>query len=160
MNTFRYILLIMLLVFAGNSFAEQIDALVLQLNNGTEEVYILSDSPVLTMPEDNVVITSRDLISTYKRSEVKVFYIKKVNENESCIGSVSETAISYKFTDSNNFYVSGVPSGTIIKVTSVNGNLCLSETSDKSEVVCLSLRTLPDGIYIISFLGRSIKIKR
>lgn len=160
MKIFRYILLSVLLAFAENSLAEQVDALILKLNNGLEEVYILSDRPVLTMPEDNVVVENKDLTSTYKRSEVKMFYFKKVDEEVSSIETVGENVVSYKFIDNNSFFISGLPTGTVVKIFSINGSLSLSQACDESGSVCLPLHSLSNGVFVISFAGRSIKIKR
>ena len=118
-------------------YAQEKNALVVKLTNGSTNTFVLSNKPVVTMPDNNVVI-SGDASATYARSEVEKFYF--IHDDGSGIESIGNDNIGIFYED--------------------DGKNIGSQKSDGTGSVTISLGNHPKGIYIISFGGRSIKVRR
>lgn len=158
MKRMKYILSCIMLSCATFAFADDVNTLVIKLQNGTEEKFCLTDRPIITMPDDNVVINHQSIDATYKRSEVATFYF--LNDTESGINQIASSSITYSFADDDTFCINGLNADTMVRVVTADGKLVNTLHSDSSGAVNVPLAHLRGGVYVITFDGRSIKIKR
>lgn len=138
-------------------YAQEKNALVVKLTDGSTNTFVLSDKPVVTMPDNNVVI-SGDASATYARSEVEKFYFIYYDPTE--IESISKDNIAFFYEDGENVRITGLKDKTTVSVTSLDGKIISTQMSNGDGNVTIYLGNNPKGVYIISFEGRSIKVRK
>jgi hypothetical protein len=138
-------------------FAQEKNALVVKLTDGSTNTFVLSNKPVVTMPGNNVVI-SGVASATYSRSEVEKFYF--IYDDGSGIESIGKDNIAFFYEDGENVRITGLKDKTTVSVASLDGKIISTQKSDGTGIVTISLGNHPKGIYIISVGGRSIKVRR
>lgn len=117
-------------------------ALQITFVNGTKAVYALDKEPTVTFSGDDFTIKSADVETSYKRADVDNF--KFVVDS----GIVDLTnAVRYSY--SNNTF--SCPDHEI-KVYSLGGTLAAAGRDS------ISLRQLPNGVYVVRVNNHSIKI--
>lgn len=151
------IIALLLCVFASTIVsAKEVDVLVVELLNGTVNRYALSEKPVVSFPDDEMVISSKTVDASYMRSEVKRFYFETVEYND--INAVDERSVVFNYVDKRNVVISGLECGTTVSIVSVDGKKLLSMESGDTGSVSISMCDFPEGVYIISFGDRNVKI--
>lgn len=158
MKRMKYILSCIMLSCATYALADDVNTLVIKLQNGTEEKFCLADRPIITMPDDNVVINHQSIDATYKRSEVETFYF--LNNPAVGIDQIASSTITYSFADANTFCINGLQENVMVRIVSADGKLVNNLQSDSAGAVNVPLAHLKGGVYVITFGGRSIKVKR
>ncbi len=141
---------------------EKNQALIVQLRNGGEDAFVLSEKPVVTFPNNIMLIYCDKFETTYYRSEIMRFYFEDVNSDDSRvvgIESIDKDNISFYYVDENNVRITGLKDKTAVSVASLDGKIILNQKCDASGNVTISLDNMPKGIYVISFGSRSVKIK-
>ena len=138
-------------------YAQEKNALVIKLIDGNTHTFILSEKPVVTLPDGNIAVNG-SASTTYPRSEVEKFYF--VYDDGSGIESISKDNITFYYVDGENVRISGLKDMTTVSVTSLDGKIISTQKCDGTGSVTISLGNQPKGIYIISFEGRSVKIKK
>lgn len=132
-------------------------ALVVELTDGSENKFVLSDKPVITLPDNHVVITG-NICATYLRSEIEKFYF--VNDETSDVKPIGKDNIIFYYVDADTIQIAGLDNNTIVSVFSLDGMKLSSDISNGSDVVTIPLHKLSKGVYVVSFGNRSIKISR
>lgn len=136
-------------------YAQEKNALVVKLIDGNTHTFVLSEKPVITLSNGNVVIDG-SASTTYARSEVEKFYFDFFDPNG--IKTMSDDGITFCYVDGNNFRISGLKENTVVSVASLDGKILSTLKSDGD--VTISLGNYPKGAYIVSFGKRSVKIVR
>lgn len=137
--------------------AQEKNALVVKLTDGSTNTFVLSNKPVVTMPDNNVVI-SGVASATYARSEVEKFYF--IYDDGSGIEPIGKDNIAFFYEDGENVRITGLKDKTTVSVASLDGKIIFTQKSDGTGSVTISLGNHSKGIYIISFGERSIKVRR
>ena len=140
-------------------YAQEKNALVIKLNNGSTNTFILSEKPIVTVPDSNVVVTGAASV-TYTRSEVEKFYFDYVEPVPERIESLGKGNIAVYYVDGENVRITGLKDNTSVSVASLDGKLVSSPQSDGNGSVLISLRNQSKGVYVLSFGGRSVKIRK
>ena len=152
-------LLVSLVVFAEEQTP---NALIVQLQDGTENAFILSEKPTVVIQDDKMLVTGIVEV-TYIRSSISKFFFEEINSNDprivDGIESISKGNVKFHYVDGNNVHISGLADKTKVTVVSLDGKSISTQQSGHSGNVTISLAKLPKGIYIISFAGRSVKIQ-
>lgn len=137
-------------------YAQEKNALVIKLTNGNSYTFVLSEKPVVTLPDGNVVVNG-SASTTYARSEVEKFYF---SDNGSGIESIGKDNVTFYYVDGENVRISGLKDKATISVASLDGKIISTQKSDETGTATISLGNHPKGIYIIYFGGRSVKIRK
>ena len=146
---------------------QNIHGLCVEFNNGDRIVYVLSEKPLVTMPNDyvRIYVEGPNMIDeSFKRSDVKRFYFDYVASDDKDIHTdiklTNKDNVTFSYLDGENVRITGLKDKTTVYVTSLDGKAISSQKSDGAGSVTISLGNQPKGIYIISFDGRSIKVRR
>ena len=144
--------------------AQDKNALVIKLNNGTENAFILSEKPTLLIQDDKMLVTGVVEV-TYMRSEISKFYFEEISSDDpriinEGIESIGKDNIPFRYVDGENIRISGQKDKTTVSVASLDGKKISTQTSNGTGSVNISLGNQPKGIYVISFGDRSVKIRR
>lgn len=153
----KIIVLFIGILVSMTMYAQEKNALVVKLTNGTTNTFVLSNKPVVTMPDNNVVI-SGVASATYARSEVEKFYF--IYDDGSGVESFGKDNIAFFYEDGENVRIKGLKDNATVSVASLDGKIISTQKSDGAGNITISLGNQPKGIYIISFEGRSIKIRK
>lgn len=163
----RKISLILLLMVSILAIAEvqKPKALIVRLSEGTENAYILSEEPIVTIQEDKMIVTGIIEVA-YFRSEISKFYFEDIDpddprimKNPTGVDNVEKNNVEFRYVDGENILIRGLNENTIVTVTSIDGVLISSQRSDSTGNVSISLKNRKSGVYVISFEGRSVKVK-
>ena len=148
------------------AFAQEdiMHVLTVQLNNGKQESFILSEKPIVTMPNDSLSVSIHgniDINIKYNRADVVKFFFENALQNSPKIISGIETVennISLYYTDDQTIRITGLKNNTPVSVFSLDGKIISTKNSNTSGEITVYLGDLPKGVYIISYGERSIKI--
>ena len=138
-------------------YAQEKNALVIKMIDGNTHTFVLSEKPVVTLPDGNIVVNG-SASTTYARSEVEKFYF--VYDDGSGIESLSKDNVTFYYVDGENVRISGLKDKTSVSVTSLDGKIISAQKCDGTGSVTISLGNQTKGIYIISFGGRSVKVRK
>lgn len=140
-------------------------ALIVRLSEGTENAYILSEEPIVTIQEDKMIVTGIIEV-VYFRSEISKFYFDDIDPDDprimkspTGVDSAEKGNVEFRYVDGENILIRGLNENTIVTVTSIDGVFISSQRSDSTGNVSISLKNRKSGVYVISFEGRSIKVK-
>jgi hypothetical protein len=152
--------LVSLVVLAGEQTP---NALIVKLQDGTENAFILSEKPTVLIQDDKMLVTGVVEV-TYLRSEISKFYFEQIKSDDhriiSGIELIGKDNVTIYYVDGENVYISGLKDKTMVSVASLDGKMLSSCRSDASGEVTMSLGNLPKGVYVVTFDKRSIKIIR
>lgn len=131
--------------------------------SGTDSVaFALTDEPVISFQDNNLVVKSLDDSLVVSLANASYFFDERTTAGSTTTGigtlplpGISQEQPQLAFT---NGMVSGLRSGDIVRVFSVNGTLVKAIKADEQGHAPLELNQLPNGVYIIRTLNNSIKI--
>ena len=153
-------LLVSLVIFAEEQTP---NALIVKLQDGTENAFVLSEKPTVLIQDDKMYVTGVVEV-TYMRSEISKFYFEQIKSDDpriiSGIESIGKDNVTFYYVDGENVRISGLKDKTSVSVASLDGKIISTQKCDGTGSVTISLGNQPRGIYIISFAGRSVKIKK
>lgn len=153
----KKIFVILFSILSSVIYAQEKNALVIKLTDGNTHTFVLSEKPVVTLPDGNIAVNG-SASTTYPRSEVEKFYF--VYDDGSGIESIGKDNVTFYYVDGENVRISGLKDKAIVSVASLDGKIISTQKSDGTGSVTISLGNHPKGIYIISFGGRSVKIRK
>ena len=153
----KIVVLLFGIILSSVIYAQEKNVLVIRLTDGGTHTFILSEKPVVTFPDGNVVVNG-SASTTYTRSEVEKFSFEYIDPNG--IESISKDNVIFYYVDGENVRISGLKDMTTVSVTSLDGKIISTQKCDGTGIVTISLGNQPKGIYIISYEGRSVKIKK
>lgn len=142
---------------------QSFNALIIQFNDESQIAFILSEKPVVTVPDDKLSI--RGVVNKdYNRSDVAKFFFESITLDDTRIAtrveSVGKDNISFYYVDGETVRITGLKDKTMVSVASLDGKMISSCRSDASGEVTISLGNLPKGVYVVTFDKRSVKIIR
>ena len=146
--------------FAQTVQEKMITCLVLTETNGTTTEFALESFPVITIEDNNLVITCKDQKLTTALTGVQDYHFieKKVTTSISSVPSndPKNASVSPQFSFSNA-EVSGLKAGARVAIYNLNGTQISSVTADGEGRVALDLSSLPKGVYILRTPTKSFK---
>ena len=160
----QILVLIISMLMSTTLYAQEKNALIVKQNNGTEDAFILSEKPTVVIQDDKMFVTGIIEV-TYIRSDISKFFFEEISSDDprivsDGIKSISKDNITFYYVDGENVRISGLKDKTTVSVASFDGKIMSSQKCDGTGSVTISLGNQPKGIYIISFGGRSIKIRK
>ena len=139
------------------------NALIVKLQDGTENAFVLSEKPTVVIQDDKMLVTGIVEV-TYIRSEISKFFFEEISSDDpriiSGIESISKDNVTFYYVDGENVRISGLKDKATVSVASLDGKIISTQKSDGTGSVTILLGNQPKGIYIISFGGRSVKIRK
>ena len=146
--------------FAQTVQEKMITCLVLTETNGTTTEFALESFPVITIEDNNLVITCKNQKLTTALTGVQDyrFIEKKVTAGISSVPSndPKNASNTSQFSFSNT-EVSGLKAGARVAIYTLNGTQISSVTADGEGRVALDFSSLPKGVYILRTPTKSFK---
>lgn len=136
--------------------------LVVKLNDGSEEKYVLKERPEAWMQGTRLRIESTTMSTAYERTDIEKFYFLDKDGNSSGIKAVAEaeTSLTVRQLSNGRLQVSGLADGDAVRVFDLSGRLLTTVKSDGSNSLSIDLSQQPKGVYIININNkRTIKLQ-
>lgn len=153
----RLFVYILFLLNFTSVVAAEANTLVLELKNGTKEMYQLDDKPVITFDSNNLYISSSKVyMKYYLFSNLSRYYF--VDNGSSAIQSMQndDVAFSFRYVDKDNVVLTGTDRA---EVYSVDGKKLL-DVVEQSDELNINLGDFPSGVYVIKTNNKSFKIRK
>ena len=136
--------------------------LVVKLNDGSEEKYVLKERPEAWMQGTRLRIESTTMSTAYERTDIEKFYFLDKDGNPSGIKAVAEaeTSLTVRQLSNGRLQVSGLADDDAVRVFDLSGRLLTTVKSDGSNSLSIDLSQQPKGVYIININNkRTIKLQ-
>ena len=146
--------------FAQTVQEKMITCLVLTETNGTTTEFALESFPVITIEDNNLVIThnGNQLTTALTGVQDYRFIEKKVTAGISSVPSNDpKNASNTPQFSFSNAEVSGLKAGARVAIYNLNGTQISSVTADGEGRVALDFSSLPKGVYILRTPTKSFK---
>ena len=146
--------------FAQTVQERLITCLVLTETNGTKTEFALESFPVITIEDNNLVIThnGNQLTTALTGVQDYRFIEKKVTAGISSVPSNDpKNASNTPQFSFSNAEVSGLKAGAKVAIYNLNGTQISSVTADGEGRVALDFSSLPKGVYILRTPTKSFK---
>ena len=146
--------------FAQTVQEKIITCLVLTETNGTKTEFALESFPVITIEDNNLVIThnGNQLTTALTGVQDYRFIEKKVTAGISSVPSNDpKNASNTPQFSFSNAEVSGLKAGARVAIYNLNGTQISSVTADGEGRVALDFSSLPKGVYILRTPTKSFK---
>ena len=154
----RKILLLIALCAATGAMMAQ-DAPVQRLNvwkmDGTQIQFLLSDEPVTTFENGNLVITTNQGVFSYPLAQMKKYTHEGLPEGID-VPTVAPGTIMVR-QNNEQMLIEGLPDNQLVEVYSVDGKLILSQRSIAGQATLLNFVAQPQGTYIVNVGKTSFK---
>lgn len=148
----KLLILIQILFIAGIAFADD-QCLMIWMTDGSAKAIALSDEPVTTFADGNMVVkTSKSTISFPLSIVAKYTYDFMPDD----IAAPKTEKISFS-SDGNSITFNGLKENTEIKVFSTSGVLVKQQTAMHSPAT-VTLNDLPSGVYAVKVDGITYSI--
>ena len=141
-------LLLFLWMLFPQGLLAQVNAVVVNMTDGTKTVFMLADAPVITYSGNNLVLKTAT-----KEASVPVASITSVTLEDRS----SATKIESAFT-ADGVLFRQLPAGSEIRVFTVDGKAVCTQKADSDGSVGLDLSRLPKGMLIIKTPETTIKV--
>ena len=147
---------VILFLFSVASYSQEKEILLVRMNDGTTLNFFLKEKPLLTFDSEKVMISAQEATASLSRADVSGFHF--VSEAQTAVGSaVASNALAL---NGENFSVTGLEAGTVVKVYSVKGVNVLSVVADASGTAVASLAKFEQGMYVIEYCGVTFKMMK
>ncbi|MBO7068957.1 MAG: T9SS type A sorting domain-containing protein [Bacteroidaceae bacterium] len=159
-RTLRKVMLLLLLLTGStlSSTAESVNALIVQLKNGTKTTFFLNQKPEVLFRGTNLKVVSESSQTTYALSDILRFTYETYDDEDRIIGAVKDpTDISFK---NGVLVISQLREGAAVSVYTTDGKLLKHLTAQNRGTYRLNLSTLPQGVYLIKADDITYKITK
>lgn len=153
----RKILLLLAFCVAGGAMMAQeepVQKLIVWKMDGTQLQFLLTDDPVTTFENGNLVISTNQGVFSYPLAQTKKYTHEGILE-----GIENTVAPGNILVRQNNemMLIEGLPDNQLVEVYSANGKLILSKRAIGGQGTLLSLIGQPQGAYVVSIGKNSFK---
>ena len=123
--------------------------------DGTQIQFLLTDEPVTTFENGNLVITTNNGVFSYPLAQMKKYTHEGLPEGI----DVPTVAPGDILVRQNNeaMLIEGLPDNQLVEVYSADGKLILSKRAIGGQSTLLNLANHPQGTYIVSIGSTSFK---
>lgn len=137
-------------------FASENKALIVELQNGSQTTFVLSEKPVLTFANHVLKIVINQKSSDFEISNVKHFYF---SDQSSDIQQLKANNVNFVYQSNDKVVIEGVSENDQILIYSAKGIMQKGTVWRNGSDVEVSLSALPVGIYFVSVQNKqTIKI--
>ena len=133
--------------------------LVMHLNNGNREKFVLSEQPLFVLSNEKLIVKTSGMGAVYLRSDIKEFTFEENTDGILKAPAINEIIIRQLSNGDVSIY--GLEIGAIVRVYDLNGASVYSSSPSTNEELIIPLGTRKSGIYIININNnRTIKIQK
>ena len=133
--------------------------LVMHLNNGNREKFVLSEQPLFVLSNEKLIVKISGMGAVYLRSDIKEFTFEENTDDILKAPAINEIIIRQLSNGDVSIY--GLEIGAIVRVYDLNGASVYSSSPSTNEELIIPLGTRKSGIYIININNkRTIKIQK
>ncbi len=147
------------LLIVGAAWAQEEQAPVQKLNvwkmDGTQIQFLLTDEPVTTFENGNLVITSNQGVYSYPLAQMKKYTHEGLPEGID-VPTVAPGTIMVR-QNNEMMLIDGLPDNVVVEVYSADGKLILSQRSTAGQSTLLNLANQPQGTYVVNVGKTSFK---
>lgn len=147
-------LTIFLLLMLISPYAMAQNNLVVYLNDGSSATFPLQENPEITFAGENFKVISSTATIELPRSDVKDFRFEKGEDTAIEQLAKDNTSIT---SEGDNIIIAGLADNSVVKVFNTSGQTVVTTRATGSNC-SISLSRLTNGIYIINYNNKSIKI--
>ena len=153
----KILLLIFLCAVTGAMMAQE--ASVQKLNvwkmDGTQIQFLLTDEPVTTFENGNLVITTNQGVYSYPLAQMKKYTHEGLPEGID-VPTVAPGDILVR-QNNEQLLIEGIPDNQLVEVYSAEGKLILNQRAVGGQSTLLNLTLQPQGTYIVNIGKTSFK---
>lgn len=147
------------LLMVGAAWAQEEQAPVQKLNvhmmDGNQIQFLLTDEPVTTFENGNLVITTNQGVYSYPLAQMKKYTHEGLPEGID-LPTVAPGDILVR-QNNEMMLIDGLPDNTPVEVYSADGKLILSQRSIAGQSTLLNLVAQPQGTYVVNVGKTSFK---
>ena len=156
MRKFFLFLFLCVGIVSANAIAAK--QLVVQAKDGTKVSYLLKSYPNISFTENEINISSNDVVITYSVSQTAKFYYETVEiDQETGLTDIQTEETIYR-QEGNAIIFSSLKEGSRISMYAINGSLIYSKDNIPSGEYMFSLDNLSTGAYLINVNEITCKI--
>lgn len=140
--------------------ADEVTALKVVMNDGTETLFVLPDKPVATFSGDSLLIASKSMSVGYLRSDISECCFEKTDTMGMEIPLVESKRLTYTYVDNRHVIIEGLESECKVAVYDSRGVLLSTQivTGNDTDIV-VDLEEQPAGMYMITITNQpTIKV--
>lgn len=145
-------------LMAGAAWAQEAQP-VQKLNvwkmDGSQLQFLLTDEPVTTFENGNLVITTNQGVYSYPLAQMKKYTHEGLPEGID-VPTVAPGTIMVR-QNNEAMLIDGLPDNVVVDVYSADGKLILSQRSIAGQSTLLNLVTQPQGTYVVNVGQTSFK---
>ena len=130
--------------------------LVVLLKNGQKDYYDLSDTPVTTFNNGQLVITTASTEVSYPLADVQRYEYEGVSNDIAELAPEKGTDV-HVFRDGNTLTLTHVQEGATVSLYGSDGQL-LETITGKGKPVLISVDSRPDGVYLVKTSNQTFKL--
>lgn len=150
--------LLFLMMGVLSALAKEMPQLVIQAKDGTKVSYLLKSLPQITFAEDEINISSNEVVITYSVSQTsKCFYETIEIEPEEGLVELQTDKLQFHF-DGNAIIFPSLKSNSRICLYTVTGGILFTKSNIAEGEYLLSLDNLASGTYIVNVNEITCKI--
>ena len=148
MKKLKTLTLLLLLTFSATAFAQS--TLVIELRDGSNATFLLSEMPRITFAGEEMNINSSTNAIDFLRSDVKKYHFTEEPVIDTP-ASIADTAVEPKsIIEHNTLAVSGVAPNTKITLCTTNGVVVKHAVATDGNCT-IPLNSLSTGLYIVTY---------
>jgi len=151
------LLLLILLGSTSAAAADKVNALIVQLKNGTQTKFILNEKPQISFAGTNLKVVSEKSETSFPMADVLRFTYDKEDVNG--INEQVEDPAGISFED-GMLIVSQIKKGADVCIYTTDGKLQKKLTAQRTGTYRLSLSLLSKGVYLIKADNVTYKITK
>lgn len=137
-------------IYAGSS------CLVVEMKDGKSVSFVLSEKPVLTFENRNLVI-NKDSETSYSFENIKNYHFSK--DVETAANMFSSETLKVVWVDNQTLEVQNAKPSSLITLTAINGSVVSKSNADGAGMATVRVPNNA-GIYVLSAENQSFKIIR
>ena len=151
--------LLVALLMVSAAWAQEEQAPVQKLNvhmmDGSQLQFLLTDEPVTTFENGNLVITTNQGVYSYPLAQMKKYTHEGLPEGIDAPTVAPGTIMVRQ--NNEMMLIDGLPDNVVVDVYSADGKLILSQRSIAGQSTLLNLVAQPQGTYIVNVGQTSFK---
>lgn len=150
--------LLVALLMVGAAWAQEeqpVQKLNVHMMDGSQLQFLLTDEPVTTFENGNLVITSNQGVYSYPLAQMKKYTHEGLPEGID-VPTVAPGTIMVR-QNNEAILIDGLPDNVVVDVYSADGKLILSQRSIAGQSTLLNLVAQPQGTYVVNVGKTSFK---
>lgn len=154
----KFTLLLSALLLVGGVWAQDeqpVQKLNVWMMDGSQLQFLLTDEPVTTFENGNLVITSNQGVYSYPLAQMKKYTHEGLPEGID-VPTVAPGTIMVR-QNNEAILIDGLPDNVVVDVYSADGKLILSQRSIAGQSTLLNLANQPQGTYVVNVGQTSFK---